>query len=471
MHGVKNKMKLHIISDSFKTNSGFGIVGKHLALGLKNLGYVVSTTGIQTSYLPDYYQGIKIYPLATDKPENVQFLNNLIEENPDIVIYIGDEYTDVSYLAKIPLQLNKKVVVHCPIEGRNIPKRMVNDLKEIIENGGKVIPQSKYGQEEMEKYGIKTENFSYHGYDPNIFKKLDLKGKDKKELSYCYYSTEIGRMISDPLMLERYNCKNCNGQKECPGYKEEEFIFLKWYDNDKGSGARWTELIISPSHLINLFQGKFIFLFIGANISYRKRPERLLEAYAELIRESRMIKDRVWLHMHSVPNGTTGFDLLEIANDLGIKENISFSYGMMRSNTLSDELINILLNMSDCFVSATSSEGMSINHLLAMAVGLPCVSPDCTVITELIGDVVEDHTDSNRTIGPRGLLAEIKADYMLSDLSKRSLVDIKDLAFKMKQIFTDKKMREKYSNNALKFSSPYRWSEICDQWNELLIKM
>lgn len=463
-------MKIHFICDSFKANSGFGIVGKHLALGLKNFGHNISATGIQTSYIPEYFEGIKIYPLATDKDEHSQLINNLLEENPDLVIYIGDMYTNVSYLAKIPLQLNKKVVIHCPVEGSRIPKRMINDLKEIIENGGKVIPQSQYGKKEMEKYGIETENFSYHGFDPAIFKKLDLKGKDKDYLNICYYDTEIGKIISDPNQLNKNGCYNCNeiykslsDKINCPYYKEEEFIFLKWFDDTK-SGVKWTELVVNPRHLINLFKGRFIFTFIGANISFRKRPERLLAAYAELIKESKMLKDRVWLHMHTIPNNITGFDLLEIADDLGIKENVSFSYGIMRSNTLSDELINILLNMSDCFVSATSSEGMSINHVLAMAVGLPCISPDNTVMTELIGNnkKIEDN---------RGILVKISDSYTLQDLSKRSLVDIKDLTEKMKQIYSDKKIKEKYGENAIKFSNQYTWDKICEQFNNTITRM
>lgn len=450
-------MKIHFMSDSFKVNSGFGIVGRHLAVGLKSLGYEVSATGFQTSYCPEYYKGIKIYPLATDKAENVQLMSNLIEENPDLVIYIGDMYTDVSYLAKIPLQLGKKIIVHCPVEGSRIPKRMIGDLKEIVENGGKVIPQSNYGKKEMEKYGIKTENFSYHGYDPNIFKKLDLKGKDKDYLNYCYNNTEIGKMMYDPLILEMHNCK------------EEEFTFLKWYDDngkesEKVNGPRWTELIINPSHLINLFKGRFVFTFIGANISFRKRPERLMEAYAKLVGESRMIKDRVWLHMQTIPNGTTGFDLLDIADDLGIKENVSFSYGMMRNNTFSDEAINILLNMSDCFISATSSEGMSINHLLAMAVGLPCISPDNTVLTELIGNDIDETKN-------RGLLAKINTDYMLSDLSKRSLVDENDLSIKMKEMYINKELRDKLGNNAEKWVRRYEWSKICLCWHKALVEI
>lgn len=467
-------MKLHIICDSPKVNSGFGIVGKNVALGLKKLGYDISCTGLQTSYILEYYEGIKIYPLASDKREDIQLINNIIEENPDLVIYIGDMYTDVSYLAKIPLGLGKKVIVHCPVEGSRIPNRIVNDLKEIIEKGGMIIPQSVYGKKEMEKYGIKTRDFIYHGFDPGIFKKLDLKEKDKDKLHYCYYETEIGKIISDP----EKGCKNClniykeNEKKNCPFYKEEEFIFLKWYTNNgeirnkeirEKRDAKWTEFVINPRHLIELFKGRFVFLFIGANISFRKRPERLMEAYGKLIESSQMIKDRAWLHIHTIPNGTTGFDLLEIANDLRIKENISFSYGMMRNNTLSDELINILLNMSDCFVSATSSEGMSINHMLAMAIGLPCISPDNTVITELIGNSINKEEN-------RGLLAKITTDYMLPDLSKRSLVDIQDLSSKMKELYIDKKLREKLGKNAEIWARQYTWDNIVYQFDRSLKK-
>lgn len=474
-------MKIHIVSDSFKVNSGFGIVAKNIALGLKKLGHNVGCSGFQTSYTPEWWDGIKIYPLATDKPENLQFISNLIEENPDLIIYIGDMYTDVAYLAKIPLELGlgKRMVVHCPIEGSRIPVKMVDDLKEIVKNGGIIIPQSEYGKREMEKYGIKTMDFVYHGYDDKIFKKLDLSGNEKNKdfhkdfhkdyLSYCYYDTEIGKMFSDSGQGGQggFGCGLCNqvykelnDKKNCPYYKEEEFIFLRWVCD--GEKEQWTEYVINPRHLVDMFKGKevegrkrFVYLFIGANISFRKRPERLMEAYAKLIESSQMMKDRVWLHIHTVPNGTTGFDLLEIADELGIKENISFSYGIGRSNNMSDEAINILLNMGDCFVSATSSEGMSINHLLAMSTGLPIISPDNTVITELLSS-------------DRGLLVKNSTDYRLQDLSKRSLVDIDDLCSKMEDIYIDKELRNKLRNNAMKWVKDYTWEKICNKWNEIL---
>ncbi len=501
-------MKIHILSDSPKVNSGFSIVTKNLSVGLKKLGYDVSCSGLQTSYVSEWWNGIKIYPMASDKPENIQLINNLIEENPDIVLYIGDMYTDVSYLAKIPIGLGKKVVIHCPVEGSRIPNRMIADLKEIVNNGGAIIPQSKYGQREMERYRIDTKNFLYHGFDEKIFKILDFgvkggKGHDKDYLGYCYYNTEVGKTFTDPETLESTKgsgCNRCNEiykdikeKKNCPYYKKEEFIFLKWAKAREDLPEQWTEFVINPKHLLDMFRERFIFIFIGANISFRKRPERLLEAYAKLINGemggnrmggnrmggnrmggnrmggnrmggSRQIKDRVWLHLHTIPNGTTGFDLLEIANDLGIKNNISFSYGIGRSNNMSDEAINILLNLGDCFVSATSSEGMSINHLLAMACGLPCISPDNTVMTELIGN----DKDENKN---RGFLVNNAIDYMLSDLSKRFLVDTNDLMEKMKKIYTDKELRLKLGNNAEKWSKQYTWDRIVKSWHQSLLEL
>jgi hypothetical protein len=50
-------MNIHLICDSFKVNSGFSIVGKNLAIGLKKLGHDVSATGLQSSYTPEYFEG------------------------------------------------------------------------------------------------------------------------------------------------------------------------------------------------------------------------------------------------------------------------------------------------------------------------------------------------------------------------------------------------------------------------------
>ena len=58
--------KIHILSDSPKAKTGFGIAGENIALGLKNLGHEVTYTGIQTSHIPEYFHGIKVYPLSSN---------------------------------------------------------------------------------------------------------------------------------------------------------------------------------------------------------------------------------------------------------------------------------------------------------------------------------------------------------------------------------------------------------------------
>ena len=48
-------------------------------------------------------------------------------------------------------------------------------------------------------------------------------------------NTEIGKMLPDSLFLENHFCNNCRKRihkQECPLYKEEEFIFLKWFNNN-----------------------------------------------------------------------------------------------------------------------------------------------------------------------------------------------------------------------------------------------
>lgn len=425
-------MKIHFLSDSPKINTGFSIVTRNLALGLMKLDHDVSCTGIQTSYLTENYYGIKTLPLATDQPEDIQFMNNVMEINPDVIIYIRGMYSseDPIHLTKMfPNPFCKAVQwVYCPVEGFNIPKRMVSDLNDVASRGGKVIAQTIYGYNEMKKSGVNVSGYVYHGYDPGIFKKTDLNN------------------ITDDV-------------------RNEIVSFLKVFEvEDNLSGKKnknWTRFDIPVVELKKEFVGKFVYLFHGANHALRKRIERLLRAYAILISESKQLKDNTRLHLHTLPVNMTGINLLEIVEELGIKDNVSFSFGK-DSGGWSEGALNVLYNLAGVHVSATSSEGFGLNHLQTMAVGLPQIAPNCTSLTELIGDGEKDPEKS------RGLLALIESNVMLQDGSYRSLVDQEHLAMMMKKIYIQKELREKLGDNAEKWAKQWSWDRICSGWNKSL---
>ncbi len=359
-------MKIHFISNSLYINSGFGKVTRYIAIGLKKLGYDVSMTGLQTSGLVQYYYDIECLPIDSGGhvDETTQVILNIQKMAPDVVIYVGQLDADLNHLAK----LFQKTICYSPVEGKDIPAQMANDMVTIEKNGGLIVAQCNYGLSEMKKVGVSAEMI-YHGYDPNIFKPIDLKNSLKNDnLKYCYYRTSVGQINTDPLKLHEMGCYDCRHTiyTKCSHYMEEIVSVLGWDSENR----IWSQTDIGISELKDdiSFKGKFIFLFVGQNFGLRKRIERLLKAYAILISESKQLRDRTHLHLHSLPISIRGINLIKVVDDLGIKNNISFSYGTFRSSGWSEEGLNILYNLADVNVSASSSEGF-------------CVLPDSPILT------------------------------------------------------------------------------------------
>jgi glycosyltransferase involved in cell wall biosynthesis len=96
-----------------------------------------------------------------------------------------------------------------------------------------------------------------------------------------------------------------------------------------------------------------------------------------------------------------------------------------------------------------------------MACGKPNIGPYCSSFIELIGDGEKDPN-------ARGLLSSIGEWQMIENGSERFLVNEKDLASKMKRLYSDEKLRERFSKNAIKFANQFTWEKICLQWNDLL---
>jgi len=99
--------------------------------------------------------------------------------------------------------------------------------------------------------------------------------------------------------------------------------------------------------------------------------------------------------------------------------------------------------------------------LESMACGIPQVTPDCTSMTELIGKSTENKPT-------RGLLAKISETDLISSGITRQLVDIPDLSSKMKEMYINKDLRKKCSENCLEFVKPYTWSQITEKWDKLI---
>lgn len=446
-------MKIHILSSSLRINSGFSIVARNIANGLKKLNHNVTMTGLQTSYIPEFAYGIENLPIQTHFIDDMtQYMMTLDRIKPDVVLNIFQadyEYNDFP-------KVFKKSIWYPPVEGRDIPQKMANDLLAIKMNGGEIVAQTKYGKGEIQlALGGIDIPYIYHGFDDKIFRPLNIQNSD--EIRFCYYSTDNGKLNSDPLMLHKQCCYDCQfinkEQSKCPYYKEEQVSALKFIN------GKWTEESMSITDLPKYTKGKFVFGFVGQNLGVRKRIERLLKAYSIFIKDSRQLKDRTILHLHTMPIAINGINLIKVIQELGIQDNVIFSYGTHRSSAWTDESMSILYNTFDVNLSASSSEGFGLPTLESMACGIPNIGPNCSSFTELIGEDPKTR---------RGLLALVIDWQMIQDGSIRAIVSEADLAYQMKLIYQDGELREHCSKNAIKFAQNYTWEKIIKEWDQLI---
>ena len=127
-------------------------------------------------------------------------------------------------------------------------------------------------------------------------------------------------------------------------------------------------------------------------------------------------------------------EIKEYANQLQIADKVKFMGA--RKDVIS------LINDAGCYVLSSNSEGMPNALLEALAIGLPCVSPDCpTGPRELIED------------GVNGILVPVG--------------DSDALAQAIGKMIDDKEFADKCSNNALNIRETHSLDFIGAQYNKL----
>ena len=60
---------------------------------------------------------------------------------------------------------------------------------------------------------------------------------------------------------------------------------------------------------------------------------------------------------------------------------------------------------------------------------------------------------------------------MITDSTIRELVDISNLSILMKEMYNNKELRKKCSENCLDFVEPHTWNAIAKKWDKLITEM
>jgi glycosyltransferase involved in cell wall biosynthesis len=175
-------MKVLIVGDSPRINTGFARVNREAANAFLAAGYEVAAVQGLTDQPPppDYSDGIKYYTPASD--DNMMgtkaTINAYNDFSPDFVYTTCDPGGLVGYASLLPD--DAKVLPYVPIEGEPIP----NQFWRIVLSNIDVITCSKYGSDTVKKYLNRDIPWVYHGVDHSIFRKLDNRDEIREAIGW-----------------------------------------------------------------------------------------------------------------------------------------------------------------------------------------------------------------------------------------------------------------------------------------------
>lgn len=459
---------IHLLSNSpTRVNSGFGIVCRNLAIGLKNIGYNVSVSDMQNVYNIEYWNRIKIYPLnsvggATGNDfyinELKQFVKNLRDSKADCVIFIYPCYDDIGVMNKL-YEVHDNTFWYYPCEGQNLPLPWIKELSKVK----KVIPMTHQGHDELKKRGLNgnLSNFIYHGYDPILFKEIDVS----KDSEYCKWSCDNWQRIGDRKELCERGCFRCNNGKDLSS--------CKWYEKEKviiNFGDGGDELVGDVGKLSKIkdtFGVDCIYGFVGDNNGSRKRIDLLLNSYMSM---SNDIKKDSMLLLHTLPFSGSGINLVnhikkwEEKHGKNSSGKISFIYGNDgMGNSWSDKALNMFYNVIDINATCSGAEGFCLPALESMAAGKSQIAPRFSSFIELIGD--DDNFDDKFN---RGLLADLSGYETLSNGIRRGIVSTKSMSDCMKILYDDVSKRKKLGNMGAEWAIQYTWKNVVGDFDNVL---
>lgn len=460
---------VHILSNSpTRVNSGFGIVTRYLALGLKGLGYNVSVTDMQNVYNIEYWKGIKVYPLnsvegATGNNFYINELNQFIRNLKDskcfgddsAVIFIYPCYDDVGVLNRL-YEVHPRTFWYIPIEGENVPVSWVKELCKVK----KVVPMTGQGKRELEKGGLNgnLSDFIYHGYDPTVFNKIDIISGT----SYCKWSCENWQRVGDRGEMCERGCFKCDGSKSCEWYEKEKVIM-----NFADEGEELIGDIDKLGKIKDTFGVDCIYGFVGDNNGKRKRIDLLLNSYMSMRGD---VKKNSMLLLHTLPVTGNGIDCIEHIkkweqkHGKGTSGKIAFVYGHDgMGNSWSDKALNIFYNNIDVNVSASGGEGFGLSIIESMAVGKAQIAPKFSSFIELVGD--------NESGEGRGLLSKLGGYETLSNGIRRGVVSVGDMSNCMERLYNDKGGREKMGDIGSSWVKSWTWDTMVKGFDNILTEV
>ena len=291
-----------------------------------------------------------------------------------------------------------------------------------------------------------------------------LKQYKQKGVLWCHHTTINSTLVptilkeridhADYLVAPSHWCKQVLIQS---GYKPE-IIKVIYHGVNTTNFKPYTNKARKKLRKRYHHNGKFIFLFVGANVGNQKNIPRLFKSFKDFLELSGARDAFLWIHTDPVPRGGEGLLLNLHATRYGFynSDRIIYTPGYNKNAGFNEEKMCQLYNMCNVVVNCTMGESFSFPLIESLSCGIPVIYPDFSTPKEII-----DLSNS-------GCTAKIRDFIETPYTGEQALVDTDDFAQKMLELYKNSKLREQMGKNGRKFAVKYKWKNIINEWADLL---
>jgi len=209
-------------------------------------------------------------------------------------------------------------------------------------------------------------------------------------------------------------------------------------------------------------EGKFLFLFVGANFGERKAPCQLLLTFKHFLKKH---PDSM-IYMLTTLSGSypSSYNFTEFTTEYGLADHIISPARNLTLDPIEDEELSELYALADVLVLPSWGEGFGLPIIEAMACGTPVIATNSSSIPELIqgnGWLIDTVPEDVWVDVPVWL--PLLAVYPVPNL--RSLFEC------MEDAYRNPEKVKAYGKTSREFALKYDWSNIIPQWDKLLKEM
>ena len=209
-------------------------------------------------------------------------------------------------------------------------------------------------------------------------------------------------------------------------------------------------------------EGKFVYLFVGANFGERKCPCQLLLTFKRLLKRH----PDCMIYMLTTLGGSypSSYNFMEFTEEYGLTNHIIGPARNLTLDPIEDVDLSDLYALVDVLVLPSWGEGFGLPIIESMSCGTPVIATNTSSIPEL----VQGHGWLIDTI-PEDMWVDVPV--WLPLLAAYPVPNLRSLLQCMDEAYENPEKRKAYGKASREFALNYDWSKLMPQWDNLVKEM